>query len=84
MCEDTSRERKKVKDWLLMCVHMKLHIVNSTKDRNNTESNAQPPCKQCFIWCHKNLAGNEFCSFLLMHMYYMNQSSPLQAKRGMQ
>jgi hypothetical protein len=22
--------------------------------------------------------------FLLMHMYYMNQSSPLQANRGMQ
>jgi hypothetical protein len=35
------KRKKKLQTWLLVCVHMKLPIVNSTKDSNNTESNMQ-------------------------------------------
>jgi len=37
------KRKKKVTDlaFIIICVHMKLPIVNSTKDSNNTESNMQ-------------------------------------------
>jgi len=57
-------------------VHMKLPIVNSTKDSNNTESNMQQPSKQCFIRCHKNLLGTNLVHskcWILRYAYVLQE-----------